>query len=83
MAEWEDGPSQWQEAQNLLCHQKIESKFKADTQVEWVGLCDLMGSLRFWMPKNIFSTHLPRTPSLLIRPAIPAIRVPKVLDDRG
>lgn len=53
------------------------------TQVEWVGLCDLMGSLRFWLPKNILSTHLPRTPSLLIRPAIPTIRITKVLDDKG
>lgn len=62
---------------------KTESKFKADTQVEWAGLCDLMGSLRFWLPKNISSTHLPRTPSLLIRPAILTIGVMKVLDDKG
>lgn len=61
---------------------KIPSKFQL-TQVEWAGLCDLMGSLRFWLPKNIFSTHLPITPSLLIGPMIPAIRVSKVLDDKG
>ena len=64
---------QWQEALTLSCHQKIQSKFKADTQVEWAGLCDLMGSPRFWLPKNIPSTCLPRTPSLLIRPASPTV----------
>ena len=73
IAEWENGPPQWQEALTLLCHQKIQSKFKADTQVEWAGLSDLMGSPRFWLPKNIPSTRLPRTPSLRIRPAIPTI----------
>lgn len=61
---------------------KIQSKFKADTQVEWAGLCDLMGSPRLWLPKNIPSTHQPRTSSLLIGPAIPTIRVTKVLDDK-
>jgi hypothetical protein len=61
---------------------KIQSKFKADTQVEWAGLCDLMGSLRLCLPKNICTTHVPRTPSLLMRPVIPTVQVAKVSDDK-
>lgn len=62
---------------------KTKSKFKADTQVEWVSLCDLMGSLRFWLPKNISSTRLARTTSLLLRPAIPTTGLLKDVDGKG
>lgn len=58
---------------SIFCATKIQSKFKADTQVEWEGFCDLMGSLRLCQTKNIHTTHLPRTPSLLTRVSIPTI----------